>query len=177
MPSSLKVSLSTLILTCAVQFAASQTVPLTNPAKEETAPSAPQHFVCNTGYSAQQCHEQMSVLRPLLDKYGAGRLGDWTWVLVKSDDWKALQRQHRMDPDSPAFTVLDRRETFFEEALVSPVAPRRVELVKQWSLGMDDLLKLAVTHELGHALCNEKNEKKADAYGEELRKGIAVDCK
>jgi hypothetical protein len=59
----------------------------------------------------------MAVLRPLLDKYGAGRLGDRTWVLVKSDDWKALQRQHQMDPDSPAFTVLDRRETFFEEAL------------------------------------------------------------
>jgi hypothetical protein len=79
----------------------------------------------------------MAVLRPLLDKYGAGRLGDRTWVLVKSDDWKALQRQHQMDPDSPAFTVLDRRETFFEEALVSSVTTRRVELVRQWSLGME----------------------------------------
>ena len=177
MQSSFRLSLSTLILTCAVQFAASQTVSLTDPAKAEAAPQVPQHFVCNTGYSAQQCHEQMSALRPLLDKYGAGRLGDWTWVLVKSDDWKALQRQHRMDPDSPAFTVLDRRETFFEEALVSPVTTRRVELVRQWSLGMDDLLNLAVTHELGHALCKEKNEKKADAYGEELRKGQPVQCK
>lgn len=119
----------------------------------------------------------MSVLRPLLDQYGAARLGGWTWVLVKSDDWKALQLAHRMDPDSPAFTVLDRRETFFEEALVSPVAPRRVELVRQWSLGMDDLLNLAVTHELGHALCNEKNEKKADAYGEQLRKGVSLVCR
>jgi len=33
---------------------------------------------------------------------------------------------------------------------------------------MDDLLKLAVTHELGHALSNEKNERKAGAYGEQL---------
>ena len=119
----------------------------------------------------------MSVLRPLLDKYGAGRLGEWTWVLVKSDDWKALQVAHRMDPNSPAFSVLDRRETFFEEALVSPVAPRRVELVRQWSLGMDDLLALAVTHELGHALCNEKSERKADAYGERLRSGRTVVCR
>jgi hypothetical protein len=94
--------------------------------------------------SAQQCHEQMSVLRPLLDKYGAGHLGDWTWVLVKSQDWKAIQHVHGMDPDSPAFTVLNRRVTFFEEALVSPVPERRVELIRQWSLGMDDLLKLAV---------------------------------
>ena len=60
MQSSFRLSLSTLILTCAVQFAASQTLPLTNPAKEDAAPPAPQHFVCNTGYSAQQCHEQMA---------------------------------------------------------------------------------------------------------------------
>jgi hypothetical protein len=175
--SSFRFSVSTLVLTCALQLAASQTVSLTNPAKAEAAQHAQQHFVCNTGYSAQQCHEQMSLLRSLLDQYRAGRLGDWTWVLVKSNDWKGLQRQHRMDPDSPAFTVLDRRETFFEEALLNPVTVRRVELVRQWSLGMDDLLKLAVTHELGHGFCSEKNERKADAYGEELRKGITVSCK
>jgi hypothetical protein len=52
-----------------------------------------------------------------------------------------------------------------------------VELIKQWFLSMDDLLNLAVTHELGHALCNEKNEKKADTYGEELPKGQPAQCK
>jgi Zn-dependent peptidase ImmA (M78 family) len=52
-----------------------------------------------------------------------------------------------------------------------------VELIKQWSLSMDDLLNLAVTHELGHALCNERNERKADANGEQLRKGQPVQCK
>jgi hypothetical protein len=86
MQSGFRLSLSAVILTCVVQLAVSQTVPLTNSAKEETAPPAPQRFVCNTGYSTQQCHEQMSVLRPLLDRYGAAGLGDWTWVLVKSDD-------------------------------------------------------------------------------------------
>jgi hypothetical protein len=177
MQSRFRLSLLTLFVACAVQLAASQTVPLTHPAKEQAAPQVSQHFVCNTGYSTQQCHEQMSVLTPLLDRYGAGRLGGWTWVLVKSDDWKALQRGHGMDPDSPAFTVLDRRETFFEEALVSPVTTRRVELIKQWSLGMDDLLNLAVTHELGHALCNERNERKADANGKQLREGQPLQCK
>jgi len=174
MQSNFRLSFSTLFLAFVAQLSPSQTVPLTNPGKADLSSPVPQHFVCNTGYSVQQCHEQMAVLRPLLDKYGAGRLGDWTWILVKSDDWKELQRAHRMDPDSPAFTVLDRRETFFEEALVSPVTERRIELVRQWSLGMDDLLKLAVTHELGHALCDEKNEKKADAYGEKLRSGQTV---
>jgi hypothetical protein len=177
MHSRFKLSLFTFILTSALHLALSQTVPLTHPAKEGTPQTGPQHFVCDIGYTLQRCHEQMSVLRPLLDKYGAIRLGGWTWVLVKSDNWKALQHQHRMDPESPAFSVLDRRETFFEEALVSPVTPRRIELVRQWSSGMDDLLNLAITHELGHALCNEKNEKKADAYGEGLRTGQTIVCK
>lgn len=172
-----RLTLFALILICSVQFSASQNLPLTNPAKEKIRERAPQHFVCNTGYTAQQCHDEMAVLRLLLDKYGASRLGDWTWVLIKSDDWKAVQLMHRMDPDSPAFTVLDHRQTFFEEALLNPISTRRVELVRRWSLGIDDLLKLAVTHELGHAFCSEKNERKADAYGEELRRGIMPYCK
>jgi hypothetical protein len=177
MQSSFKLIFSTLFLTCAVQLATSQTVALTNRADEPGAPAAPQHFVCNTGYTARECHEQMSVLRPLLEKYGAGHLGDWTWVLVKSQDWKAIQLLHGMDPESPAFTVLNRRVTFFEEALLSPVPERRVELVRQWSLGMDDLLTLAITHELGHAFCSERDERKADAYGEQLRKGEPAQCR
>jgi hypothetical protein len=82
-----------------------------------------------------------------------------------------------MDPNSPAFTALDQRETFFEEALASPVPERRAELIRQWSLSMDDLLNLAVTHELRHALCNERDERKADHYGEQLRTGEAIECK
>jgi hypothetical protein len=174
---SIRLSLSTILLPCFVPLATSQIVSSANTANLPVSSQAAQRFVCNTGYSLQQCHEQMSVLRPLLEKYGAGHLGEWTWVLVKSQDWMALQRLHAMDPGSPAFTVLDRRETFFEEALVGPVTARRVELIRQWSLGMDDLLNLAVTHELGHALCHERNERTADAYGEQLRKGQPVECK
>jgi len=35
---------------------------------------------------------------------------------------------------------------------------------------MDDLLNLALTHELGHALCNERNERKADANGDQWQR-------
>jgi hypothetical protein len=174
--SSFRLSLFTLFLALFAQLSPSQTVPLTNPAKADVALPPPQHFVCNTGYTLQQCHQQMAVLRPLLDKYGAGHLGEWTWVLVRSQDWKTIQRPW-MDPDSPAFTVLGRRETFFEEALVSPVTLRRIELVRRWSLGTEDLLALAVTHELGHALCNEVDEWKADTYGQHLRRGESIHCR
>jgi hypothetical protein len=136
-----------------------------------------QHYVCNVGYSIQQCHEQMSVLRPLLAKYGADRIGDWTWVLVKSGDWKSLLQLHGMDPNSPAFTFLGRRQTFFEEAMFAPIPGRNAELMSEWSRSADQLLDLAVTHELGHVLCHERDERKADAYSQLLREGQTVICK
>jgi len=177
MQSSFRLSLPTLIFSLSAHLAAAQPAPPSNPAREDVSRPVRQHFVCNLPYTHQQCQQQMNVLNLQLDKYDAGRLGEWTWILVKSADWKDIQLKHGMNPDSPAFTVLDRRETFFEEALVSPVTPRRAELIKAWSLGIDDLLQLAITHELGHAFCTEKNEKKADDYGRELRSGQVVVCK
>jgi hypothetical protein len=141
------------------------------------APSPGQRFVCNVGYSPQQCHLQMEALRRSLETYHAERLGEWTWVLVRSDDWRQLTELRHLDPRSPAFTSLERRETLFEEALVVPVPSRRAELMVHWAKNVDDLLTLAVTHELGHALCRETNEYKADRNGERLRAGQEVVCR
>jgi hypothetical protein len=165
------------IITCAMQPAISRLLPAEDVRKAESVSGNQPHFVCNVGYSIQQCHEQMSVLRPLLAKYGADRLGDWTWVLVKSEDWKSLQQLHGTDPNSPAFSFLRRRQTFFEEAMVGPVPGRSAELIREWARSIDQLLDFAVSHELGHALCNEGDERKADAYGQQLRKGETVICK
>ena len=151
----------------------SQSLPL--PAEKSAATA--QHFVCNTGYTSEQCHLQMAKLKQVLDKYPADRLGEWTWVLIRSQDWKKIKRLTGLDPDSPAFTLLSRRETFFEEALVAPVPERSAQLIQQWSSSIDDLLTLAVTHELGHALCTEKDEHRADASGRLLRAGKEVSCR
>lgn len=177
MQGKLKLRISALIFTCAIQLATSEVLPAEDTGKAESVPKNQQQFVCNVGYSIQQCHEQMSVLRSLLAKYGANRLGDWTWVLVKSEDWKSLLQLHGMDPNSPSFSFLSRRQTFFDEAMVAPVPGRSAELIREWSRSLDGLRDLAVTHELGHALCNERNERKADAYGQLLREGHTVICK
>jgi hypothetical protein len=66
----------------------------------------------------------MAVLRKVLTKYRADELGEWTWVLVRSADWKYFVTPRGIDPDSPALTYLPKRETFIEEALVATV-PRR----------------------------------------------------
>jgi hypothetical protein len=174
-----KSRIAALIFTCALQLAISPTLPAEDIGKTESAPAVggSQHFVCDLGYSKRECYEQMSRLRPLLVKYGADRLSGWTWVLVKSENWKPLQQKHGMDPNSPAFSFLSRRQTFFEEAMVTPVPGRSAELIKDWSRGIDGLLDLAVTHELGHVICNERNERKADAYGQLLHEGQTVVCK
>ena len=135
-----------------------------------------QHFVCNTGYTLQRCHQDMAVLRKVLKKYPASQLGEWTWVLVRSADWKAIVEPRGLNPDSPAFTYYAGRETFFEEALVTAVPARSSVLLVAWGMSIPDLLEFAVTHELGHALCNEKNEAKAERVADLLRVGAPPSC-
>jgi len=104
-------------------------------------------------------------------------LGPWTWVLVRSQDWKPISRMLRLNPESPAFTALEPRETFLEEALFLHDPLRTAELMEEWQRSMPKLLELAVTHELGHAICEEPNEAAADHIAEELRKGRLMRCR
>jgi len=136
-----------------------------------------QQFVCNTGYQQKECNEQTMVLRKALANYPLAQLGNWTWILVRSEDWKAILRARGLDPDSPAFTFFAKRETFIEEALVTQVAVRNRELLLKWNMTMKDLLDFAITHELGHALCNDRDEGNADRVGQLLRDGKAPNCR
>ena len=135
-----------------------------------------QHFICNTGYSLSKCQADMAVLRKTLAKYPAAELGEWTWVLVRSADWKYVVMPRGIDPDSPAFTYLPKRETFIEEVLVAIVPQRAGELILRWQMSTDDLLELAVAHELGHVLCNEGSEAKANRAARTLLNGKPLSC-
>lgn len=118
----------------------------------------PQNFICNGGYTQSECHRQLEVLRAAFRKYPTSDLGDWTWVVVRSNDWKRLLSDRRFAPEIPAFTYLPGRETFFDEALLQPSSFRGVELAMSWHMTIPELLDLAVRHEMGHALCNEQDE-------------------
>jgi hypothetical protein len=135
-----------------------------------------QRMVCNRGYKVQECSQQLAVLSATLDHYHGDRVSPWTWVLVKSEDWKRIVRSLHGNADSPAFTVLDLRETFLEEALFVPIAGRSAELLQVWSVPLDKFLSLAVTHELGHAICSESDEARADRFGALLRQGNEGKC-
>ena len=53
--------------------------------------SAPvQKFLCYAGYTQKECREEMVVLRKALANYRASDLGEWTWVLVRSENWKLI---------------------------------------------------------------------------------------
>ena len=135
-----------------------------------------QRFVCNTGYTLEKCREDIAVLQRTLAKYPTAELGNWTWVLVRSEDWKAILRSRGLDADSPAFTFYPKRETFIEEAIVTQVPVRGRELLLKWNMSMRDLLDFAIAHELGHALCNDKDEWNANRVGQLLRAGKEPSC-
>ena len=135
-----------------------------------------QHFVCNIGYTPQECLVAMTVLRKALAKYPVNELGEWTWVLVRTVDWKRILLERAYDPNNPAFSYLPRRETFFDGSLVVSVSTRGVELSRLWLMPIEDLLDLAIRHELAHALCNETNETKADRSAIALKNGATLSC-
>jgi hypothetical protein len=43
-------------------------------------------------------------------------------------------------------------------------------------MSIEKLLDYAIVHELGHALCNERNEAKADRAAKLMREGNAPSC-
>ena len=142
--------------------------------KEEAAPP---RFVCDTGYTLEKCNEDMGVLRAALAKYPVAQLGNWTWVLVRSQDWKVILRARGLDPDSPAFSYLEKRVTFIEEALVTEIPVRRRDLLLKWGMTIADLLDLSIAHEMAHALCGEKNEVKTIEVAKGLQEGRSFSCK
>jgi hypothetical protein len=143
----------------------------------ERATLSSQEFHCHTGYPLPQCQKDILELKKILAHYPIEGLGQWTWVLVRSQDWKPISKMLRLNPDSPAFTAIEPRETFLEEALFLHDPLRIAELMAEWQRSMPKLLELAVTHELGHAFCEEPNEVAANHFSEELRKGRTVRCR
>jgi hypothetical protein len=137
----------------------------------------PQHFVCNLGYTVKECKEQLVVLRIVVAKYRTKALGEWTWVMVKSKDWKDMMPKFGLDSDSPAFTCLETKTTFIEEVLVAKVPGRSIELITRWHMGMTELLETAVKHEMGHAICHSLDEHKAIHIAAALERKEPISCK
>jgi len=97
-------------------------------------------------------------------------------VLVRSEDWKPLMYRLGMNPDSPALTDLSRRRTYFDEALFVKQTKRSAELLRYWQMPLDRLAEMAATHEIGHAMCSDRSEKKTYQRALLLQKGEIPSC-
>jgi hypothetical protein len=135
-----------------------------------------QRFLCAKPYSIPECDKQVVILQAALRRYPIEGLGQWTWILVRSEDWKPILTRVQMGPNSPAFSILERRQTFLEEALLVANPKRQLELLNKWNIPFDKFLDFAIRHELGHAFCSESDEIKAERLGQGLRKGEGPVC-
>lgn len=133
-------------------------------------------FLCSQKYDRAECVKDATALRQAMAPYPMQLLGAWSFVLVPPDDWKSLVRGQGGDPVSPAFSMLDQRVTLLDSSLFVGSATRNKELLHRFSLMGAPLVELALTHEMGHGICQEKDERRADDYGKELRSGKVPDC-
>lgn len=148
-----------------------------NPLAAQTNTSVPkQHFACNVGYTLQECQVASTVLRKALARYAVDALGKWTWVIVRTEDWKQILSERRVDTNIPAFSDLRKRVTFLDGSLVDGASIRGVELRVAWHMQIDELLDLSIRHELGHALCNERDESRSNQAAMALKNGTPLSC-
>jgi hypothetical protein len=132
-------------------------------------------FFCTKHYDRQACVNHSLALTHALASYPLERIGTWSFVLVPTDDWRKLVRGHG-NPVSPAFSIIDQHITVLESSLFTATPIRNKSLLLTFGVIGSALLDLAVTHELGHAICQDKDERRADDYGRGLRDKKPVNC-
>jgi hypothetical protein len=150
--------------------------PSARPAALVPKHSAEQHFGCNVTYALRKCQQDVAILKRAVTKYLSPVLGEWTWILVRSEDWKRITSPRRLDPNSPSFTFLAKKETYIEEALVVRVPGRERELMARWNMSSNTLLAFAITHEMGHGICQNASEAQANHVAALLRQGKPAWC-
>jgi hypothetical protein len=97
-------------------------------------------LVCKTSLSGFESHRYLQkFLKKALAKYPISDLGEWTWVLVRSEYWKRALLTQTLDPGIPALTDPAARATFFDEALVAEASGRMSELMTVWHMGRESL--------------------------------------
>ncbi|NYF88049.1 hypothetical protein RBB79_00920 [Tunturiibacter empetritectus] len=133
-------------------------------------------FSCTLDYDPSQCLTSASLLAKVLERYPTEKMGQWTFVLAGSAHWRKTIKQLGGDPESPAFSELSARVTVLEEELFETVGSRQSMVARRFGLPPGSILDYAVTHEMGHAICGELQEKLAEKYGSDLRRGTAPIC-
>jgi hypothetical protein len=133
-------------------------------------------FLCSQKYERTVCMKDASALRQAMARYPTQLLEQWSFSLVPADDRKALVRSQERRPGQSG--VLDAGSAVDVAGceIVCWKSHRNKELLQRFNLMGATLVDLAITHEMGHGICQEKDEHRADDYGRELRSGKIPDC-
>jgi hypothetical protein len=131
---------------------------------------------CTTNYNPTLCLAGANRLAKVLQHYPTSRLGEWRFVLASSEHWEQIIKALGGDPESPAFTELTAHVTVLEDALFETTDLRRAGLAQRYGQTVSGLLDYAISHEIGHAICREHDERLAEAYGRDLRMGTTPVC-
>jgi len=166
--------IAVLFTACAAQTQTLRVIPVHLQGTGQTTKSV--QFFRTQDYNRGECLQHALELRRELMTYPLERLEVWSFVLVPSYKWKDLVRALGGYTYSPAFTIFDQRTTVMESSLFSATATRSAEFLHVFGVTGEALLKLAVSHELGHSVCHDQDERKADDYGRALREGNIPDC-
>ena len=138
--------------------------------------AGPVTISCTTDYDPAQCVASANALAKVLQRYPTTRLGDWRFVLASAEHWQQIVKSLGGDTESPAFTEFDGRVTILEGTLFEGADSRKANLAQRYGQTPGGLLDFAISHEIGHAICREHDEKLADAYGLALRRGGSPAC-
>ena len=168
------VLIAVLFAACAAQTQNLKMISVRFPATGTTPNSI--QFLCSQTYDRAECVKDATALRQAMSPYPTQLLGTWSFVLVPAGDWNALVRGQGGDPVSPAFSMLDQRVTLLDSSLFIASASRNKELLERFRMIGPELVNLAITHEMGHGICQETDERRADDYGRGLRGGKVPDC-
>ncbi len=166
--------IAVLFAACAAQTQTLRVVPVHPEGTGQTTESV--QLFCTQDYNRDECLQHALELQRVLMTYPLERLGMWSFALVPSDKWTDLIRALGGPAHSPAFTIFEQRTTVMESSLFSATATRIAEFRRVFGVTGEALLELAVSHELGHGICQERDERRADDYGRELRQTKTVDC-
>jgi hypothetical protein len=166
--------IATLCVVCAGQAQSLKVVPIQHDANNRLPNSI--QFFCTQDYDHQACQDDIAKLQRSLLRYPVKQLGQWSFVVASRSESIALQHRSNGSVETPAFTFLSHRTTILERDLFSAAADRRADLFRAYGVTGPALLELAISHELGHAICQEPDERRADDYGRELRGEKTPSC-
>jgi hypothetical protein len=138
-------------------------------------PQPDSHFACGTGISPASCRTSLGLIQEVLHGLTVAP-SDWRWVVVANSQWQPMRKEMNLAGDSVAFTAPSARTTFIKESfdgsgVLSVMEGRDRVGALRYEPREFRAMRWVLAHEIAHAVCNIRDERRADAGAERLLRG------